>query len=117
MTADDPLAEIRAAREGITRGEGWFWQGVGEHGYPQHILTNSDGLVLIAETFDGDVDRPSPHATWIAASPRYVDTLLARVEELERVADNLRFLCGCWCPNPADCHDVPCPIADLVRPE
>ena len=47
----------------------WTWTAGADAGYPQHVQGNNDGLVLIAETYDGDPDGPPVHADLIAHAP------------------------------------------------
>src|ERR1700685_97883 len=77
------LQRIRAELDAATKGP-WFWRAglmaEGSErtyaGYPQRVLAQDDGLVLICETFDGHEDEPPPHATLIAHAPTYLAALL-----------------------------------------
>lgn len=82
MTPD----ELRALGEAATKGP-WFWEGMGSHGYPQRIQANDDGLVLVAETFHGDVDTPPPDTQFIVTARNVWPELVAVVEAAERWAE------------------------------
>ena len=55
MTDPVDLEAIDARVNAATPGP-WEWQDVGEHGYPQRIVGNDDGLVLV-EILNGGPDR------------------------------------------------------------
>jgi hypothetical protein len=82
-------AEIEARLAAATKGP-WDWQAglmaEGSErtyaGYPQRIVAQDDGLVLIAETFDGHEDEAPPHAVLIANAPSDLRYLLDRCAAL-----------------------------------
>ena len=77
-------AEIRARLAAIPKPP-WFWSALGEHGYPQRVLCNDDGLNLICEIFYGDLDGPNPIAELIANALADLAYLLDRLSAAERV--------------------------------
>ncbi|MGA8017214.1 MAG: hypothetical protein WCB85_15015, partial [Candidatus Dormiibacterota bacterium] len=92
------LTELRQAIERATPGP-WVWDGVGKHGYPQRITANNDGLVLVAETFWGDLDTPPPDAEFIAFARTWLPALLDVAEASQRLPKRWSDKCGnCpWC--------------------
>lgn len=114
VDADDPLAEIRAARERITPGE-WEWN----EGNEDLLAPASDTYVLHIETAnygeDFWLEVTDKDAAWIAASPRYVDTLLARVEEAIEWAK--KGCMGCDDTDQFHCNLEAFPMPEWMRPE
>lgn len=77
----EPLAEIDEARlRAVANAVGdrprdWEWTGVGEHGYPQQVISQGN-VHLIAEVYESP-DHPSSIAEYIATfDPKTVLALL-----------------------------------------
>lgn len=82
MTGLD-LAPIKARRDATIKAP---WQlSTGPGGYPQQIVANNDGLVLIAETYTDPGHEPAD-AIFIVHARRDVDDLLAEVKTLREVS-------------------------------
>jgi hypothetical protein len=75
------LDAVRARANAATKGP-WFWQ-ANDKGYPQSILANDDGLVLVAETFTGPEHFPA-EAEFIAHARTDIEALCDEVEQLQQ---------------------------------
>lgn len=85
--SDDLKARAQQLLDSITPAP-WVWQ-TNDKGYPQQIVANDDGLVLVAETYTGP-EHPAAEAEFIAAAPELVRELLAALETAEASRDLLR---------------------------
>lgn len=74
------LDAIEARANAAPKGP-WAWQ-ANEKGYPQQIVGNDDGLILVAETFIGPEHFPS-EAEFIAHARTDVPALIAALREAE----------------------------------
>jgi hypothetical protein len=79
----EQLAEIEARAEAATPGV-WYWEALGEHGYPQRI--GNDAEVAVAETWT-DPEWPPANAEFIAHARTDVPDLVAEVRRLRAAVD------------------------------
>ena len=87
MTAALDLDAIEARANAATKGP-WAWQ-ANDKGYPQQIVGNDDGLVLVAETFTGPEHFPA-EAEFIAHARTDVPALIAALREAQIKLNALR---------------------------
>lgn len=87
--SDDVKARAHQLLDSITPAP-WVWQ-TNDKGYPQQIVANDDGLVLVAETYTGP-EHPAAEAEFIAAAPELVRELLAALERAEAERDQAVLL-------------------------
>jgi len=78
------VSTLRELSGAATKGP-WIEKVVGKHGYPQRLLANDDGLVLVAEFYEGP-DRPAFNLALIVAlrnaCPEIIELMEAVGEEL-----------------------------------
>ena len=93
MTDAPDLNAIEARANAATKGP-WVWQ-ANDDGYPQQIVGNDDGLVLVAETFIGPEHFPS-EAEFIAHARTDVPALVAALRAAETKLAAIRDLAHLW---------------------
>lgn len=78
---------IEARANAATKGP-WRWQ-ANDKGYPQEIVGNDDGLILVAQTITGPEHFPS-EAEFIAHARTDVPALVAALREAETTLTVIR---------------------------
>jgi hypothetical protein len=93
MADELDVSAIEARVNAATKGP-WRWQ-ANEKGYPQEIVGNDDGLVLVAETFTGPEHFPA-EAEFIAHARTDLPALVAALRAAETKLAAIHHLAHLW---------------------